>query len=160
MKQNSIKEKIKWIIIRKRFQRLLFALFILCFLSCESSRSLKNNEAAQSNCIEKKAVELLPEDYQIKKSKIKEIKVISFLIIDSLCNGLFIIDYKFTDKTGLSLPVLKSGTEIVKYQIDDLETNIARLELFKQKFDGIIKLEDYKRIKKRFLVGALRAVAI
>jgi hypothetical protein len=143
-----------------KYQWVFFAAHILFALSCKSGKSVIKNKLADSKCIEKREVELLPEDYNVKKSEIKRIEIIAYVVIDSLCNGLYIIDYTFKDKTGLSIPVIKSNGDIIKYKNNDVETNIANLELFKQKFTRIITLTDYKKIKKRFLIGPLTAFKI
>ncbi|MBC7935490.1 MAG: hypothetical protein H7Y86_09090 [Rhizobacter sp.] len=144
--------------MKSNYQWIFFAAIILVILSCKSSKSVIKN--VDNNCIEKKDVELFTEDYNIKKSEINKIEITSSLIIDSLCNGLYIIEYKFKDKTGLSIPVIKSNGEIIKYKDNDKEANIANLELFKQKFNDIITLADYERIKKTFLIGVLRTGTI
>lgn len=146
--------------MKRNYQSIFFAAFILFILSCKSSKTVIKNELVNNNCIEKKDVELFTEDYNVKKSEISKIEITSSLIIDSFCNGLYIIEYKFKDKTGLSIPVIKSNGEIIKYKSNGRETNIANLELFKQKFNDVITLADYEKIKKTFLIGALRTGTI
>jgi hypothetical protein len=146
--------------MKRKYQWLFFATFILFLLSCKSSKSALKSELINSNCIDKKALEFLAEDYIIKKAEIKEIEIISYLAIDSLCNGLYIIDYKFKDKTGFSVPLIKSGGKIIKYKSNDREANILSLELFRQKLNGIMALSDYEKIEKRFLIGALAEFTI
>jgi hypothetical protein len=145
--------------MKSKYEWIIFVVIFVFLLSCKSSKSIIRNELT-NNCIEEKDVQLLPEDYNIKQSEIGRITIKSYLVIDSLCNGLYIVEYTLKDKTGLVIPVIKSSGEIIKYKSNNQETNIANLESFKKKFVDIIKLIDYEDIKKVFLTGSLRTANI
>ncbi len=135
--------------------KLIVFLFITVFIfSCNVYRVTGNKK-----CVNRQAISLTIEKLGINKKDLKKIDIDNFSGNDSLCIGLFLVNFEFKDRTGIIIPVLVANKDIFVFDQEN-EKNKAYLDAFKKLAGNFIPVDKLNKIERRYLDGILRHLVI